>query len=92
MNGNFTQNKINPMNDLLYFLNQQPQVWHETLEMIFNIVIRFSNLLENQMQAHSNIEYALGYFSRGYVGLRNEMIRLVMVLRLDCNLCDHLCM
>ena len=60
--------------------------------MIFNIVIRFDNCFENKMQAHSNIEYALGYFSKGYVGLRNESIRLVMVLRLDHNLCDRLCM
>lgn len=42
MNGNFTQNAINPMNALLYFENQQLQAWHECLGMIFNIVVRFN--------------------------------------------------
>ena len=42
MSGEFTQSASNLMHALLYFENQQPQAWHESLETIWKLVIRFN--------------------------------------------------
>ena len=49
------------MNVLLYFLNEQPQAWHESLEMTFNIIIRF-NIWFFLIQAHSKYQAFSGLY------------------------------
>ena len=42
MSGKFTQIAVNLKIALLYISDQQPQAWHDSLEMTFNIVVRFN--------------------------------------------------
>jgi len=62
------------MNALLYFQNQQPQAWHEGLELNFNVVDRFNIQSSNKMWAHSKYWACSNYIFRIHVGLRNELM------------------
>ena len=57
------------MNALLYSKSQQPQAWHESLEMIFDIVVRFNiQTLRTKCNPIPSIEHALNYISIILVG------------------------
>ena len=63
------------MNALLYSKNQQPQAWHESVEMIFDVVVRFNiQTLRTKCNPIPSIEHALNYISRILVGLINELM------------------
>ena len=74
MSGKFTQSPINLMNVLLYPKIQQSQAWHESLEMILNIVIWFNIQFFKKCNHIRSIEHALDYILRSHLGLRNELM------------------
>ena len=54
MSRKFTQSAINLMNALLDSLKQRVQAWHEGLEMIFDIVVKFNiQFLKTKLQTNS---------------------------------------
>ena len=55
------------MNALLYFYNQQPQAWHESLEMVIRFNIQFSFVI--RCNPIPSIEHALDYIYRIHEGI-----------------------
>ena len=70
-----TQSVIDLVNALLYFSNQQPQDWHEGLEIIFNIAIIFNiQFLHKRLQAHFKYRACSRLYFQNHVGLRNKFM------------------
>ena len=54
--------------------NQQPQAWHEGLELDFNVVDRFNIQSSNKMWAHSKYWACSNYIFRIHIGLKDELM------------------